>query len=189
MEEASKNIKYYKFVELNKPYESGKCFTLNEIIVSDKKINTEATDINEIGGFCISDYDHIFRWLIRGDYLCEVLIPEDTRIYKTESKNGIYVAEKIILTNPIKMDDNQALKLYKNSKLPEVSYFRALAACCIKGYMSTSERILQEKISKSNKDVALQEFEGFCKRREEEYKIDTFNLENVKIIHNKLKKY
>ncbi len=55
-----------------------------------------------MGGFCITTYDYVFRWLIRGDTLCEVKIPEDSKIYKTTSNNGIYISEKIILTNPKK---------------------------------------------------------------------------------------
>ena len=82
-----------------------------------------------MGGFCISTYEYIFRWLIRGDTLCEVKIPEDSKIYKTGSDNGIYLSDKIILTNPKKIDDNFAMELYLNSKLPERSYFIAIAVC------------------------------------------------------------
>lgn len=68
-----------------------------------------AQEQNDIGGFYISTYDYIFRWLIRGYTLCEVTIPDKEKIYKTTSKNGIYVAEKIILSNPKKINDDFAI--------------------------------------------------------------------------------
>ena len=179
---------YYKIIQMSSKYRDGRSFPIDEVVIADKKINLNAEVSEEMGGFCISDYDHIFRWIIRGDSLCDVRIPEDTKIYKTGSENGIYIADRIILSNPIKLDDNLVMELYINSKLPEISYFRALAACCIKGYVKTAEKVLQEKINESNKTIALQEFEGFCKRREEEYNIDTFSLEIVKNILSKLKK-
>ncbi len=174
--------KYYKFVELNIPYRNGKCFIENEILISDKKINLNATDRKEIGGFCISDYEHIFRWVIRGSYLCEVIIPEESIIYKTDSDNGIYISEKIILVNPIKMNDEIALELYNHSKLNDISYFRALAACTAQGYINTAKTIIKDKININNVNIALEEFYSFCKAREEEYNIEVSKLENVKLI-------
>ena len=186
--EVDKTKTYYKIVQINTPYRDGKKFTIGEVSIATQKVNLQAADPKDIGGFCISDNEHIFRWIIRGDYLCEVKIPEDSKIYKTESENGIYVSNKILLTNPVKMTDEVALKLYNISNLPESSYFRALAACCIKGYINTAEKVFSEKINKNNLNIALQEFEAFCRRREEEYDIETFNLESVKLILNRMNK-
>lgn len=187
--EVDKNLKYYKITQLNTQYRNGKQFNENVVAVSEKEVNLDAKDNTEIGGFCISDYKHIFRWVIRGNYLCEVQIPDDTKIYKAESENGIYVSNKIILVNPIKMSDEVAMKLYLSSELPEISYIRAMAACCIQGYVKTAEKVFQDKINKNNCELAFFEFESFCKRREEEYKIKVFEIEHIKLFLNKIKNY
>ena len=54
---------------------------IDEIVIADKKINFNAEQQIDIGGFCVSTFDYIFRWLIRGDTLCEVTIPEKEKIY------------------------------------------------------------------------------------------------------------
>lgn len=166
--EASKGNKYYRVIQTTKEYRDGRKFPINEIVVSDKKVNLNATDRTEIGGFYISTYDYIFRWLIRGDTLCEVIIPEDCKIYKTVSDNGIYVAEKIILTNPKKIDDDFAMELYLNSKLPEKSYFKAMTACAICGYINTAMKVCTDKVDRENVGTAISEFKSFCERRKEE---------------------
>ena len=101
--EADRNSKYYRVIQTIKEYNDGRRFPLDEIVIADNKVDLNATDRTKMGGFCISSYEYIFRWLIRGDTLCEVKIPDDTKIYKTVSDNGIYIADKIILTNPKKI--------------------------------------------------------------------------------------
>lgn len=141
------------------------------------------------GVFCVSTYDCVFRWLIRGDTLCEVTIPENEKIYRTTSKNGIYIAEKIILKNPQKINDTFAMKLYLSSKLPEESYFKAMTACAICGYLNTANRVFKDKVNKDNVDFAISEMEEFCKRRAEEknYIEDYLKIESVKTLYNRLK--
>ena len=140
-----------------------------------------------MGGFCISTYEYIFRWLIRGDTLCEVKIPKDTKIYKTVSENGIYVSEKIILTNPQIINDNFAMELYAKSKLPEIAYFKAMTACAICGYINTALKVCEDKVNKENVDIAISELENFCQRRKDEnYENDFLKENNVKKIYDKL---
>ena len=186
--EADKNGKYYRVIQTIKEYSDGRRFPLNEIVVGDNKVHLNATDRTKMGGFCISSYEYIFRWLIRGDTLCEVKIPEDTKIYKTVSKNGIYIADKIILTNPKKIDDDFAMNLYKVSTLPEISYFKAMTACSICGYINTAIQVCNDKVNKENVDIAIRELEDFCKRRDDEKYIDNpFAKESVQILYNRLK--
>lgn len=184
--ESDRNQEYYKIIQINKKYRDGKKFPIEEMVVSDNKIDLEATDIKKIGGFCISTYEYIFRWIIRGDTLCKVIIPTNSKIYKTTSENGIYLSEKIILSNPKKIDDNFAMELYLESALPEISYFKAMTACAIKGYINTALRVFNERVNSENVDVAISEFDDFCKRRENEYEIDFYKLESVKRIYNGL---
>lgn len=93
---ADKNKKYYRVIHTIKEYNDGRRFPIDELVVADQKVDLQATDRTKLGGFCISTYEYVFRWLIRGDTLCEVKIPDDTEIYKTVSDNGIYIAEKKI---------------------------------------------------------------------------------------------
>lgn len=177
--EANKNIKFYRVIQTVNEYRDGKKFPLNEIVTSERKINLNAEEQKDMGGFCVSTFDYIFRWLIRGDTLCEVIIPKTEKIYKTVSENGIYIAEKIILTNPKRIDDNFATELYLNSNLPEVSYFKAMTACAICGYINTALKVCEDKVNKTNVDIAIKELEDFCQRRKEEKYIDTELTKNT----------
>lgn len=73
--EADKNIKFYRVIQTVKEYSDGRGFPIDEIVIADKKINFNAEQQIDMGGFCVSTFDYIFRWLIRGDILCEVIIP------------------------------------------------------------------------------------------------------------------
>ncbi len=184
--EADRNNKYYRVIN-DKGYKDGKKFPINEIVVADNKIDFNTTDRTKIGGFNISTHEFIFRWLIRGNTLCEVEIPDGCKIYKTGSKNGIYVAEKIILRNPIKIDDDFAMKLYLDSKLPEESYYEAMTACSICGYINTALKVCEDKVNKNNVDIVISRLESYCKRREDEKFInDPFEISIVQKLRNKL---
>lgn len=186
--EADKNKKYYRVIQTKSKYRDGKSFPIDEIVISDKKINLDATENMEMGGFCVTTYTYAFRWLIRGDTLCEVIIPQDSDFYKTTSENGIYVCNKMILTNPKKIDDDFAMELYKVSTLNENSYFIAMTACAICGYINTAIKVFEDKVNIQNVDMAISEFENFCKRREEEKYVKTpLEIENVKTLYGKLK--
>ena len=186
--EADKNMKYYRVIQTKKEYRDGKRFPINEVVVADKKINLNATDSMKMGGFCVSTYKFAFRWLIRGDTLCEVIIPEDSKFYKTVSDNDVYVCERMILTSPKKIDDHFAMELYNVSALNEISYFRAMTACALCGYINTALKVCEDRVNAQNIGVAIKEFETFCKRREEEkYVKNSFEIESVRALYNKLK--
>lgn len=188
--EADKTNKYYKLIYTEKKYENQTQFVFDKIIESNRKIDFNADIQSKIGGFYISSYEYIFRWIIRGDTLCEVKIPDGEKIYKTISENGIYVANKIILTNPQKIDDNFAMKLYLDSTLPETSYFKAMIACAICGYMNTAIKVCENKVNKDNINTAIYECEEFCKRRKSENFITNENaIQRVNFLFKKLKSY
>ena len=185
--EADKNKKYFRVIQTVKEYKDGRRFPIDKIVVSDNKINLETLDINKIGGFCISTYEYVFRWLIRGDTLCEVIIPEDSKVYKTTSKNGMYVSEKIILTNPRRIDDNLAMELYLNSTLPENSYFKAMTACAIMGYINTALQVCNDKDNKKNIDDVMKEVKDFTINPEkEEFFTDNSAKKTFEILYNRL---
>lgn len=185
--EADKNIKFYRVIQTVKEYSDGRRFPIDEIVIADKKTNFNAEQQIDMGGFCVSTFNYIFRWLIRGDTLCEVIIPENEKIYKTVSENGIYIAEKIILINPTKIDDDFATELYLKSNLPEVSYFKAMTACAICGYIKTALKVCEDKVNKDNVDTAIIELEEFCKRRNDEKFIEDISaISSVQILKNRL---
>ena len=185
--EADKNIKFYRVIQTVKEYSDGRRFPIDEIVIADKKINFNAEQQIDMGGFCVSTFNYIFRWLIRGDTLCEVIIPENEKIYKTVSENGIYIAEKILLINPTKIDDDFATELYLKSNLSEVSYFKAMTACAICGYIKTALKVCEDKVNKDNVDTAIIELEEFCKRRNDEKFIEDISaISSVQILKNRL---
>ena len=58
----------------------------------------------------------------------------------------------------------------------------------IKNYEKTAIKVFEDKVTKENINIAINEFEEFCKRREEETLAENvFELETVKNIRNKLK--
>ena len=145
-----------------KEYEDNRRFPINQVIDADNEVNVYATDNKDMGGLNISTEEFVFRWLIRGDTLCEVSIPELEKVYKTVSPNGVYRTNKIILSNPIKTDDEKAMELYLKSKLPERSYFKAMAGCAVMGHINTAKQVFKDKVNKENIDFAISEFEDFC---------------------------
>ena len=63
-----------------------------------------------------------------------------------------------------------------------------MTACSICGYINTALKVCEDRVNIRNIDVAISEFEGFCKRREEEgYGKNTLEIESVKILYDKLK--
>ena len=127
-------------------------------VTSEKNLQKRYTQINGDIALC-EKANQQFNW--HGDFICE---------------------------GPKKIDDNFAMELYKVSTLNEISYFRAMTACAICGYINTALKVFEDKVNIQNISVAIPEFEGFCKRREEEhYGKNILEIESVKIIYNKLK--
>lgn len=77
----------------------------------------------------------------RVDTIYDVEIPEDAENVKLEGSNVIYRANKIIIKNLRKVDDELALYFYQISKIPEKSYYKALGVVTIMNYEKTSYQI------------------------------------------------
>ena len=67
------------------------------------------------------------------------------------------------------------MQLYLKSDLPEKSYYKAMAGCAVRGYMNTALKIFEDKVNKSKINVAIMEYEDFCKQESNE----EFNEENI----------
>ena len=165
-------------------------YKIDEINISNNW-NPSAQDPKKMGGFNFSTEDKILRWLIRGDTLYDVEIPDDAVLIDCPSKSaphGVFRSNKIILHNPRKVTDEIALDLYKKSKLPAVSYYKALAGCAIRGYRNTCLEIIKDKVNKNNIDLVLSEIDDFVSPfRNDNPKKELQVYEEVIKILNKIK--
>ena len=159
-------------------------YKIDEVNVADKW-NPTTYEPKEMGGFNFSTEDKILRWLVRGNTLYDVVIPDDADIIDCPSEaapHGVYRSNKIILTNPRPMTDELAMEFYLKSDLPEKSYYKSLAGVAIRGYRKTSFKILEDKVNKDNIDLVIEEFEDFINP----YK-DSFD-DRYDVLHDVIKK-
>ena len=136
---------------------------LDEVNVA-AKWNPKATDWDEQGGFNFSNEKNILRWHARGDTLYDVIIPEGEEVLdvrNSKTPHGIFRAGKIIVTNPRKMTDELAMELYKKSAMPELTYYKTMAAMAMKGFKETCLQLIRDRVTKENVDVVISEYEDF----------------------------
>lgn len=140
-------------------------YKLNEVNVA-PRWNPSTQDPKEMGGFNFSTEDKILRWLVRGDTLYDVEIPDDAEVVNCQSEsapNGVFRTNKIIISNPRKVTDEIAMDLYLKSDLPEKSYYKALAGLMVRGYSNTCKKLIADRLNKDNIDLALVEINDFIK--------------------------
>lgn len=135
-------------------------YKINEVNISEHW-NPMAEKGRDFGGFNYTTKDCILRWLHRGDTIYDVEVPEDAENIKLDGATTIYRANKIIISNPRKVDDELALHFYKISKIPEKSYYKALGVVSIMNYKKTAYAILKDKVNKNNIDDVLEEWNDF----------------------------
>ena len=140
-------------------------YKINKVNICDNW-NPLASNPKEMGGFNFSCEDKILRWLIRGDTLYDVIIPDDANVIDVPSESaphGVFRTNKIIITNPRKITDDMAMELYLKSDLPEKSYYKSLAGLAIMGYINTCKKLINDRINKDNIDIVLSEIDDFVK--------------------------
>lgn len=145
--------------------ESDNPIIMDEVTICDTW-DPDNPDWDKRGGFNFSNEESILRWISRGDTLCEVIVPEDAEmrnVTNQKTPNGIIVANKIILTNPIPASDELAMELYKKSNMPLKTYFETIAALAIRGCYNTALQIIKDKVNLGNIDEALDEYKDFIK--------------------------
>lgn len=135
-------------------------YKLNEVNVS-KHWNPSAEKGRDFGGFNYCSEECILRWLHRGDTIYDVEIPNDAENIRLDGAMTIYRTNKIIITNPRKVNDELALHFYKISNIPEKSYYKALGVVAIMGYKKTAFAILRDKVNKNNIDEVLEDWNDF----------------------------
>lgn len=138
-------------------------YKINEVNVANVW-NPCAKSGKDFGGFNFSTEDKILRWLHRGDTLYDVIIPKDAEVIdciSSATPHGVFRSNKIIITNPRKVTDDMALSFYKKSKIPEKTYYKALAAVSLMNYKKTAMQIFNDKVNKDNIAEALEEWNDF----------------------------
>ena len=135
-------------------------YKVNEINVSNNW-NTTAEKGRDFGGFNYATEDCILRWLHRGDTIYDVEVPEDAENIKLDGATTIYRSNKIIISNPRKIDDELALHFYEISNIPEKSYYKALGVVSIMNYKKTAYAIIKDRVNKDNINEVLEEWNYF----------------------------
>ena len=144
---------------------NGYKFKENEVNVAEYW-NPSEVEPDKMGGFNFSVEDKILRYLVRGDTLCDVMIPDDAEVTDCPSKScphGVFRANKIIISNIRPMSDEIAMDFYKKANLPDKSFYKSLAGCAVRGYKNTTMQIIKDKVNKYNIDEVISEFEDFVK--------------------------
>lgn len=158
-------LKYVRVMFGNTSGANGFVFKENEINISEHW-NPSEFEPDKMGGFNFSVEDKILRYLVRGDTICDVTLPEDAEVIdcpSTSCPHGIFRANKIIVSNFRPMTDEIAMELYKKTNLPEKSFYKSFAGCAVRGYENTTMQIIKDKVNKENIDEAISEFEDFVK--------------------------
>lgn len=135
-------------------------YKLNEINIANNW-NPKATNGKDFGGFNYCSEECILRWLHRGDTIYDIEIPNDAENIRLDGATTIFRTNKIIISNPRKVNDELALHFYKISKIPEKSYYKALGVVSIMNYKQTAYAIIKDKINKDNIDEVLKEWNDF----------------------------
>lgn len=91
-------------------------YKLNDVTVANTW-NPNVENPKEMGGFNFSTEDKILRWLVRGDTIYDVYLPEDAEMIDCPNESaphGVFRANKIIISNPRAVTDDMAMEFYKN---------------------------------------------------------------------------
>lgn len=151
--------------------------------------NPTENDPAKTGGFNFSCENKILRWLVRGDTLYDVSIPDDAEMVEIDSPScphGVFRTNKIILSNPRLVTDDVAMDLYLKAELPEESFFKALAGCALRGHINTARRIIKDKVNKDNIIDVVNVFEDFCHADGEEFDESKLEKATLDVYHELL---
>ncbi len=124
----------------------------------------EVDNPKEMGGFNFCEESKLLRWLHRGNTLYDVIIPEGAEVVEINHincPNGLFRSNKIIVTNPRKVDENMVKKLYEISDLPEKTYYQCFVTLLFRGYKNIVKYMIKDMINKDNVDRAITEFERY----------------------------
>ena len=123
-------------------------------------------DWDKRGGFNFTNEKCALRWMSRGDTLYEVEVPSDgemIEVVNQKTPGGIYLANKIIIKNPIPISEELLNEYYEKSELPIETYFESVGILSSRGYYDLALRIIKDKVTMDNIDLAIDEFNSSLK--------------------------
>lgn len=177
--------KFLRVMNGLKSHAGGFEYKLNEVNVAEVW-NPSADNQKDIGGFNFTDEEHMLRWLLRGNVLYDVELPDDAEVLMYEGNNpkGVYRTNKIIVKNPRDVTEEMAMDLYLKSTLPLECYFQCLCFLCFKDFDNVCLKIIEDKVNNDNIDNAIKVFSTFFDIKEEDenecYKMVKRKLNEIK---------
>lgn len=93
------NKKFLKVMFGNKSSINDFEYKIGKVNIADTW-NPDEKHPKDIGDFSFLKEDKIIRWLVRGDTIYDVVLPEDSEIVKYKNENIVFLTNKIILNNP-----------------------------------------------------------------------------------------
>ena len=90
-------------------------YKIDEVNIANN-FNKDAKNPKDMGGFNFSNEENILRWLHNGNYIYDVIIPNDTTVIgikECATPGGVFRSNKIIVTNKRKVTDDMALEYHR----------------------------------------------------------------------------
>lgn len=156
-------MRFVRVMDGLKSNANGYQFVINDVNVS-PIWNPNADNTKDFGGFNFTNEENVLRWMIRGDTLYDVIIPDDADVVEVENKNtpnGVWRTDKIIVKNPKIITDDVCIEFYKISNVPEKTYFQILAIMAGKGFENICNIIIKDKINENNIQECINEYLQF----------------------------
>lgn len=156
--------KYVRVMNQDGSNSSGIKFKIGEVNVCSNWQPLE-TNIDNIGGISFSNEENVLRWIGYGDSIYDVELPADAEAVRIKSDvipDGFFRTNKMIVTNPRKLDEEVVLELYKKSNMPEMTYYTVLGILAQKSYDKAAMMLLKERVNKDNINVVLECYRNYC---------------------------
>lgn len=137
-----------------KPYE----YEINKLTVHD---DFDENSEHHFGGFFVAEKPIILRFLTWGTTLYEVVVPSDAKVIEIANptlKTGIYKVDKMTLTNPIKLNDDLVLKLFQETKVPDIVWFEICSLCALHGFEKSATEIIKLYVNEGNIAEAIERY-------------------------------
>lgn len=155
--------KYYKMLYGKTSYGSERAYEhkINELVCHN---NFDGDPLHNFGGFFVADKSVILRFLTWGTTLYEVLVPDNAQIVEMSGgavASGVYKVDKMILCNPIQLDDSMVLELIQNSCLSDSAWFETASLCALHGFRESALCIINSYVNKENGEEALMRFRKY----------------------------
>lgn len=172
----------------DRSHTSGYQFQIGDVNVA-SFWNPTSDNHKDFGGFYFSTEEKVLRWIHRGDTLYDVELPEDAEwveVNHENDHNGVFITNKIIVTNPRKITDELVIELYKKSSFSEKKYYQCLVTLLYRKYFGAVKYIIKDRINENNINEAIDEFERYISKDTDEFNYDNL-WDDAKEIYDILK--